>query len=41
MQVKATTIAGEVISGIGIFVLANVPAQPAIPTNDATVTNSE
>jgi hypothetical protein len=41
MQVKATTIAGEVTSGIGRFVLANVPAKPAIPVNVPSVTNTQ
>ena len=33
--------AGSVTSGIAFFILANVPATPAIPTNDALVTINE
>ncbi len=31
--------AGSVQSGVGTFLLADVPAAPAPPTNDATATN--
>ena len=39
VQVKAYNEAGSVLSGIGAFLLADVPVAPSPPTNDATVTN--
>jgi len=39
--IEAENNAGSITSGVAFFVLANVPDQPAIPTNDPTVTNSE
>jgi hypothetical protein len=39
LQVKASHVAGEITSGIGSFVLANVPEKPEKAVNDATSTN--
>lgn len=39
VQVKAFNHAGSITSGIGSFVIANVPDQPAIPTYDVSLSN--
>jgi hypothetical protein len=41
VQLAAFNDAGSARSGIGEFILANVPEAPAAPVNDATVTSNE
>jgi hypothetical protein len=40
VQLAAFNDAGSVLSGIGEFILANVPEAPSAPVNDASVTNN-
>ena len=39
VQLKASNDVGSVLSGVGSFVLADVPDAPAAPVNDAAVTS--